>query len=116
MVAGVLTLLTLGALIWSLEPRPPPTPVETAIQPIPLTGPEAAPDAELSGLAWFRDQLVLLPQYPERFATEEADMSLLRLARADIEAAIDGEREAPLALTRVPLVAPELEAQIPGFD
>ena len=116
MAAGVLTLLTLGGLIWALRERPRPDAVEASLRVIPLVGGAERPEAEISGLAWYRRTLVMLPQYPERFATDESELSLLTLRRARIEAFLDGRAEGPLEVGRVPLVAPGLEAQIPEFD
>ncbi len=48
-----------------------------------LTGPLAAPEAEISGLAWYGDKLILLPQYPSRF-----EDSLFSLERSDLMAAV----------------------------
>jgi len=42
-------------------------PSEMEVQEIPLTGPAASRSAEISGMAWFGDTLILLPQYPDRF-------------------------------------------------
>lgn len=43
---------------------------EVKVKYLPLNGPAAKPSAEISGLAWFRDWLILLPQYPDRFQSQ----------------------------------------------
>ena len=43
---------------------------EQAIHVIELSGPISSPKAELSGMAWYGDNLILLPQYPDRFPSE----------------------------------------------
>ncbi|MFO0597837.1 MAG: hypothetical protein U0228_21225 [Myxococcaceae bacterium] len=48
---------------------------------VPLAGPCAGPDAELSGLAWLGDDLVLVTQYPHRF-----ESSFCAISRAQLDA------------------------------
>jgi len=43
---------------------------ETAVEIIPLAAPLNQDKAELSGLSWCGDKLILLPQYPERFSDD----------------------------------------------
>lgn len=116
MVAGVLTLLTLGALIWSLNPRPRPEPVEVAVRLIPLRGGAEVPEAEISSLAWHGQTLVLLPQYPERFPMEGAELSAFTLSRSAIAAFLDQGSTDALEVGHLPIRAGSLEAQIGGFD
>jgi hypothetical protein len=101
-------------------------PVEERARPIPLAGPLASSHAEISGLAWHGDRLVLLPQYPGRFAvgTDTLDMagalrdsgSLFTLTAADLSAVIDGARTEPLRPRAVPFAAPGVAAAVPGFE
>ena len=58
---------------------------------IPLAGPLAGKRAELSGLARYGDQVVLLPQYPARF-----EDSIFVLSAGDIAAALRTPKAAPL--------------------
>jgi len=44
-------------------------PDEYQIQEIKLSGEVTSPKAEISGLAWYNDNLILLPQFPERFSS-----------------------------------------------
>lgn len=88
---------------------------EVAVQLIPLGGVAAEDFAELSGLAWFGDLLILLPQYPDRFDSAHQG-ALLAIARADLEARIDHASDLPIEPTRVDLVAPGLFDRIRGFD
>lgn len=97
-----LVMLLAGGCTWFL---PPPfivtgasqsilTVEEAVAQPItqiPLTGRLALPDAELSGLAWYGDTLILLPQFPELFGGE-----IYGLAKADIVAYLLGQSVEPL--------------------
>jgi hypothetical protein len=92
-------------------PTPEITPVsEQPIQIIPLAGPLAGPDAEISGLAWYGDWLILLPQFPGRF-----DDQLFALSKAEIVAFLEGTLDEPLTPQPVPLIAPGL-AQLSGYE
>lgn len=84
-------------------------PCEQAITTIPLSAGLERPDAEISGLAWYGDELVLLPQYPARLGG-----SLYAMPRASIEAWLGGDGDAPEPRA-VPIVAPGLE-ELPGFE
>jgi hypothetical protein len=83
---------------------------EQPVQIIPLDGPIAAPEAEISGLAWCGDMLILLPQFPHRF-----DDQLFALPQAEIAAFLDGTQGGPLTPQPIPLAAPGL-AQLPGYE
>jgi hypothetical protein len=88
---------------------------EVAVSEIPLTGPLAQPRAEISGMAWYGETLILLPQYPD-FAIKEGDGAVFALPKADILAFLDGTREGPLEPVPIPFVAPDLASQIDGFE
>lgn len=87
------------------------TPVEVPVRQIALAGPLAGRDAEISGLAWDGDRLLLLPQYPE-FAGAPA---LYTLARADIEAHLAGARPGPLTPGEVAFIDGGVPARVAGF-
>ncbi|MEJ2211118.1 MAG: hypothetical protein P8129_19045 [Anaerolineae bacterium] len=94
-------------------------PAEQAITVVPLAGsdagPVAGPSAEYSGLAWYGDWLILLPQYPGRF-DGGSDGALLALARADVLSFLDGASTAPLEARPVPFSAPGVAADVAGFE
>ncbi len=101
-------------------------PVEQHVRPIVLAGPVAHRAAEISGLAWYGDTLVLLPQYPARFAVgvDTVDLqsrggdrgALFALTRAEIEAYLDAPAPAPLHPRAIPFLAPGVPGQIMGFE
>ena len=64
---------------------------EQPVTEIPLAGPANQAKAEISGMAWYKDWLVLLPQYPSVVET-----SLYAIPKADIVAFLDGELAGPL--------------------
>ncbi|MGD9146457.1 MAG: hypothetical protein PVI80_12920, partial [Anaerolineae bacterium] len=88
---------------------------EVPVTEIPLTGPLAQAEAEVSGLAWHGDYLILLPQYPD-FAIQQADGAVFALSKADLLAYLDGTRTEPLEPITVPFIAPGLADQILGFE
>ncbi len=86
---------------------------EVQIQELPMVGGAERVDAELSGLAWLGDDLVLLPQYPDRFPTAEGG-GVFVLGRAEIERAIEDRGE--VEPRRVPFIAEGFEDAIVGFE
>lgn len=78
---------------------------------IPLRGPMALARAELSGLAWYGDTLILLPQYPGRF-----DQQLFALHKADIVDFLLGNYTEPLDPWPIPLYEQGVLDQIWGFN
>ena len=103
-----------------------PMPPEHRARPIALAGPLASRDAEISGMAWHGDALVLLPQYPGRFAvgedtvrveeTHRAAGAVFVLARAEIEAYLEVEAPEPLRPRAVPFASGGVAGRVPGFE
>ncbi len=100
----------------TVGPTGAPT-VETGnpVLAIPLAGPVAARRAELSGLAWYGDYLVILPQFPD-FDAEGDESFLYALPKEEILAFLDGQHDQPLRPRPIPFVAPGLDDSIPGFE
>ena len=88
-------------------------PQEQPITIIPLSGPASESKSEISGMAWYNDTLILLPQYPSRFGA--GDGAVFALAKDDILAFLDGTQIGPLSPFEIPVVAPGIE-QIDGFE
>ncbi len=88
---------------------------EHPVHPIPLEGEINQRSAEISGLAWYGRDLVLLPQYPERFSFSD-DGALFVLSEEDILDYLAGDRSEPLAPRKVPFVAPGVRKQVPGYE
>ncbi|MGB0678328.1 MAG: hypothetical protein ACPGUV_01535 [Polyangiales bacterium] len=116
---------------------------EHPVWPLPLSGPLARPESEVSGMAWDNDRLMLLPQFPNRLqpagsqGMAPADGLLYWLPKHRLQAAIDAARQQaagaapgartaarqpsmqhvpPLVPRPLPLIAPELETRFPHFD
>jgi hypothetical protein len=90
-------------------------PPETKITQIPLAGPLARARAEISGLAWYGDTLILLPQYPERM-TANPGGALFALPKAEILAYLDGQIRGPLTPVEIPFDPGRLRKQIRGYE
>ena len=90
---------------------------ETAVQNIALAGELADRHAEISGMAWYGETLILMPQYPNFYLEEgtEDNGSVFAIAKADIDAYLNGESFAPIEATKIPFSAPEAYA-IEGFE
>ena len=110
-LAGILLYQVYGGQSATL---PPPNTdrvaTETPVTTIDLSGPVSAARAEISGMAWYGDWLVLLPQYPNR-----VDDSLYALKRQDILDYLDGGTLEPLSPTAIPVDAPGLN-NLRGFE
>jgi len=89
----------------------PLTSPEQPVIPIEIAGPLANRDSEVSGLAWYEDYLIMLPQYPERL-----DGHIFALAKSDIVQSLSGEDMATLEPTAIPIVTPDFANEIRGFE
>ena len=87
-----------------------------AVFPLPLTGPLARADAEISGLAWHGSDLLLLPQHPFRLSQSSEHGMLFALPKDDIEGFLEGQHEKPLRPRPVIFLAPGLGERMPAYD
>ena len=90
-------------------------PKEFPVQVIPLAGEIAQARSEISGLAWYGDTLILLPQYPQRF-TSLRDGSLFSISKSEILAFLDGESDGDILPSKISLEAPNLNGTLAGFE
>jgi hypothetical protein len=90
-------------------------PLEIAVQEIPLSKPASSRSAEISGMAWYRDNLVLLPQYPHRFG-ERGQGALFALDKSTILSFI--QEGTPAVLNPKPIIFDDggLRTKIKGFE
>ncbi|MFM8322894.1 MAG: hypothetical protein ACKOC5_18440 [Chloroflexota bacterium] len=93
----------------------PAAPVEVRVQMIELKGALNHPNAELSGLAWYEDNLVLLPQYPQRMAASPGG-ALFRLSRRQLQDYLQDPSTGPLEPQPIPLLTGGVEDQASGFE
>ncbi len=88
---------------------------EIPVDVIPLAGEVAYRKAEVSGIAWHGDTLVILPQYPELFPTDDGG-SLFAIAKDDILAFLEGKSTEPLQPSVIPFVDQMIGESIAGFE
>ena len=90
-------------------------PTEQPVIQIPLGGRLADRSAELSGLAWHKDMLILLPQYP-RHASGENEGYIYALPKSEILGFLDGEINGPLEPKAIPFDAYGLRDEMRNFQ
>lgn len=93
----------------------PTQPVEVAVTQIPLEGPITKQKAETSGLTWYGDYLIILPQYPSALYKHPGG-ALYAIPREQIEAFLDGTLAGPITPTPVPFTSGRIEKTIDGFE
>jgi len=87
---------------------------EQPVTLIALDGPIADNKAELSGLAWQGDTLILLPQYPDRFGANEG--VLFAIPKKAIMDFLEGKSNQPIIPTTIQFFAPGLKDSIHDFE
>jgi len=88
---------------------------EVAPQPLPLAPPLERPDIEISGLTWYGDTLVVLPQYPSRASGPHA-RQLYGLSRSALRAAVTDSSAAPLDPIPIPLETQNPHAHAADYE
>lgn len=86
---------------------------EVPVTILPLQGPLASSEAEISGMAWYRNYLILLPQFPKRMSPK-ADGAIFAIPREQITGFLDGKRKGPLNPLEIPFVSSGVEKVIGG--
>ena len=84
-------------------------------QLLPLAGPLADPLAEVSGMTWQGDTLVIIPQFPDKFA-DEGMMGFFALSKQEILDGLDSEGGEPFQPHLVLCSGPGLLGIVRGFD
>jgi hypothetical protein len=87
---------------------------EQAVTLLPLGGALQSENAELSGLAWYGEHLVMLPQYPgwER----DGHPCLYTVSKADLLAQLDHTASGPLEPRCIAFDSGGIEKHIPSFE
>lgn len=80
---------------------------ETAVQQLEFEGKLLDPAAEVSGMAWYGDTLIILPQYPA-FPDWGGGGHVYALFKSEILAYLDSPSPAPLSPRPIPFDAPDL--------
>jgi hypothetical protein len=90
-------------------------PREHKVRSIPLSGKLKSEWAEVSGLAWYGDHLIILPQYPDRFPSE-VDGRIFAISKERLQAFLDGNSTEPILPREIRFVAVGVKARIKGFE
>lgn len=111
-VAAVLFAIT-GLMLGFTEylQRQPPSATNAEVTPelISLSGPITDATTEASGMSWYGDWLVILPQYPERDG-------VYLLPKDSLLTSINSDDAAPLIPELINFESQGLPRQIPGFE
>ncbi|MBT8419490.1 MAG: hypothetical protein KJO08_01370 [Gammaproteobacteria bacterium] len=83
---------------------------EQPVIEIPLGAPISKPEAEISGMAWYGQWLILLPQYPSTVGDH-----IYAINKADITAFLDGRKKEPPALRSIDFDTRDLNA-LPNYQ
>lgn len=88
---------------------------ETPVQIIPLAPPLNQPSAEISGMAWCADTLILMPQYPRRFSSDKTSF-FYTLDKQSIVDFLAGKNDKPLKAQPLRLKENGLRKKVAIFD
>ena len=114
LAAGIALLLVVSeATAFGSDESPRATTVAPVV--LELTGPLNDPRAEVSGMTWKGDTLVVLPQDPTLFAAE-GQLGFFVMTRTRILAAINGTIEGPILPKQVNCLASGMSRIVKGFD
>lgn len=90
-------------------------PTEVDVRQLPLAAPLDSTKMEFSGMAWYGDKLVLLPQYPARFKVD-GNPAIYAIEKQDILLAIEQKGGQPLTGKPVPFEDGGLSNSLKGFE
>lgn len=86
---------------------------ETAVVNLPLAGSITSPDAEISGMAWYGDTLILMPQFPD---FERGRSVVFAIPKSDILTALDADNPEPITPLAIPFESNGLGSRMSGFE
>lgn len=93
---------------------------EQKVRLLPLAGALQDPKAEISGLAWHKERLILLPQYPDWGNMQRNfPASVFAIAKKDIVSFLKQDHpdmSSPLPMTEIRLWGMEFCRELPGFE
>ncbi len=88
---------------------------ESTIREIPMLGPVSEARSEVSGMAWCGTDLILLPQYPDRFI-EDGSQHVFSIPEAEIATYLSGENLDGIEPKAIPFDGSGVETLVPGFE
>jgi hypothetical protein len=89
---------------------------EVPVVTVPLAGPIANDWAEVSGLCWYKDHLILLPQYPGRFNSSNQGKLFAIPKERILSYLADPDGTAAIKPLEIEWIAPGLKEKIRGFE
>lgn len=104
-------ILAFALALTACTPAPRTRPAGVPVQLLPLEGPLAVPEAEISAMAWRGDTLVLVPQYPQRFGDV-----LFALDKVELLARVDGPHPPRPLRPRTIAFEDDGLARLPGYE
>ena len=118
LLLGLLGLSTAGEHGWAAPPEKKLAP-EQAVREIPLAGKlvkaTGSESAEVSGLAWYGEHLIVLPQYPSRFATKDRGV-IFTIPKRKILDFLDGKCTAAITPDEIDFDPAGVMGFIKGFQ
>ena len=78
---------------------------------IPLSGEASERNLEMSGLSWYKDNLILMPQY-----VNELNPAFYYLTRVSINNWLNGDQSQPLSPQKIDIVMPDYDDLINGYQ
>lgn len=82
---------------------------------LPISGEITSRDAEISGLTWYGDELIILTQYPDRFL-EDGHSNLFTISKQKILDVLNGDTSISLIPHKIPFFDGGISTQLPGFE
>lgn len=89
---------------------------ESPVQEIPMNGPAADSRAEISGMAWCGENLILLPQYPMIYKDENQAGYVFSIPKSALQEYLTGEGDQTLLPEMKPFDTKGIERSILGFE
>ncbi len=89
---------------------------EVAVTDILLNGDLSDRHAEISGMDWYGDNLIMLPQYPDFTTDYSGDAFVYALPKDDIMAFLDNGSGEALDPVKIPFMAEGVRDKVPGYQ
>jgi hypothetical protein len=99
----------------TLTPVPVDTLDESSVELVTLLGQVTEPRAEISGMAWCRDHLILLPQYPGQYRTDATGF-VFSIPRDQISDYLNISSESGIKPDMIPFDQGGLDQSVAGFE
>lgn len=114
-------LFLIGLLLTACQKTSPTPEMELTVVPehpvqlIELAGPVTAARAEVSGMAWCGENLILMPQYPDQYAQDGVGR-VFSIPKEQVAAYLAGEIASPIEPQQVLFDTDDLPLSLSGFE